>query len=245
MRDARPILLLTRPLSGSERFAGAVKDMLGDAIEVVISPLQEIEWLEIEATDDEVAAVIFTSQNGVLGWNRVDNGFTGTAYCVGPQTAEMASQLGLVAIDCGGNADAVVDVVSKANLNGSVIHYRGEHGLGDVVQRLRDYGVNCQECVVYRQKALLPDPAFFTALASERPVLAALFSPRSAALFGEHVSTDAAIWLAVISPNVAERVDLMLQRRMMVADAPNAGAMLDLVKEFLNKVGSGCDGDRA
>lgn len=245
MRDARPILLLTRPLSGAERFTKAVNDRFGDAIEVAISPLQEIEWLDVDRADDQPEAPIFTSQNGVYGWNRANSGFTGVAYCVGPQTTELATQLGLQAVDCGGNADAVVGVVSKANLNGHVVHYRGVHGRGDIAQRLQTSGVNCEERVVYRQVALSPDPLFSAVLSSDRPVLAALFSPRSATLFSEHVPNDAAIWLAVISPSVAERLDLMLQCRMMVAEAPNAGAMLDLVEEFLKTCGSGCDDDLA
>lgn len=237
MRDPRPILLLTRPLDGSQRFAKAVEERFGTAIEVVIAPLQAMEWMDDRPITDDVRALIFTSQNGVLGWNRAYPKFEGVAYCVGPQTTALAARFGFDAIDCGGDARAVIDTVSAKNPAGTVIHVRGFHGSGDIADQLRGKGVICEERIVYRQAEAPPPPEFTMAFQSDRPVLAPLFSPRSAALFCEHLPDGATPWLAVISPNAAERVDLMLRRRMMVAEAPNAGAMLELVNEFLN--GSG------
>jgi len=243
MRDARPFLLLTRPQDGSERFATQVKARFGDTIETVIAPLQSIEWLGADGISDDTEALIFTSQNGVLGWNRALFQGDCVAYCVGPQTAALAGEFGLETVECGGNASALIALVLKARPSGKIVHFRGVHGRGDIAKKLRQQGLNCEERVVYRQAAVAPRPAFGEALRSGRPVLAPLFSPRSAALFCENCPQDATPWLAVISPNAAERVDLMLQRRMMVAEAPNGGAMLDLVEEFLNANGSGCDDD--
>lgn len=241
MRDTRPILLLTRPLDGSKRFAEAVSARFGTTIEAVIAPLQSIEWIETEPLDREPSALIFTSQNGVLGWNRDHNAFDGVAYCVGPQTTALALSLGLRTVDCGGSAEAVVEKIVADQPKGTAVHFRGVHGRGNISERLKNAGIMCEERIAYRQVALPPSQAFTQSFQSGRPLLAALFSPRSVSLFCEAAPRDATFWLAVISPNAAERVDLMLQCRMMVANAPNAGAMLDLVEEFLNTNDSGCE----
>ncbi len=236
MSDTRPIVLLTRPLVGSERFAKRLVDRFGDRTEVKLSPLQDIEWLD--AGDDKVDAkgLIFTSQNGVLGWNRDENPPKQAAFCVGPQTADLASSFGLDAVNCGGDADAVVGYITKAAPLGPLVHFRGEHGRGDIAKRLNWAGIETVERVVYRQAALTPAEDFAQITRSDRPVIAPLFSPRSADLFLDALPEGADPWLAVISANAAERVDAKLKHKMMVASAPNAEAMLDSVEVILDRL---------
>ena len=233
MSNTRPIVLLTRPSAGSSQFAEALKARFGERVEIVTSPLQEIEWLDNGGEFPEVYGLIFTSQNGVLGWNRDKKGPHPTAYCVGPQTTALAESLGLNAVDCGGNANALVDyIVGLAPLT-PLVHIRGEHGRGNIAEQLNQAGIETFERIIYRQTALSADVSFKRAFQSGRIVIAPLFSPRSVGLFMNVLPSEAEPWLAIISANAAERVDAKFQRKMMVASAPNREAMLDSIEEIL------------
>ena len=233
MSKTRPIVLLTRPSAGSSQFAEALKARFGERIEIVISPLQEIEWLDNGEELPEASGLIFTSQNGVLGWNRDKSGQHPTAYSVGPQTTALVENLGLNAVDCGGDANALVDhIVGLAPLT-PLVHIRGEHARGNIADRLNQAGIETFERIIYRQKALPTDESFNRVFQSDRIVIAPLFSPRSVGLFMNVLPSEAEPWLAIISANAAERVDAKFQRKMMVASAPNREAMLDSIEEIL------------
>ncbi len=229
----RPILLLTRPREGSERFAEMAQARFGDAFEILIAPLQEIEWVEFEPVSEPPVALIFTSQNGVLGWNRVKTDAKPHAYCVGPQTTKVAVAAGHNATDCGGDAEALIKTILAESPEGPLIHVRGEHSRGRVAERLTEGGIPTESRIAYRQVALPLASRARKSLERSATVIAPLFSPRSAALLMEAMPEKAKPWLAVISPNAAERVDAMLQRRMMVAEKPNADGMLDAIKALL------------
>lgn len=210
-----------------------VRARFDDAFEIVIAPLQQIEWLDYAPAEGDVEALIFTSQNGVLGWNRDDSVAKPPAYCVGPQTAKAAEAAGHVVFEAGGDADALVRLVRSRKPNGPLLHIRGEHVRGNVAGRLTDAGIPTQERIAYRQTALPLSSAAESALRSGAPVIAPLFSPRSVSLLMEKLPEHAQPLLAVISPNAAERVDVMLHRRMMVAKTPDAAGMLDAVEALL------------
>ena len=229
----RPIILLTRPKDGSKRFAERVVDRFGDAVEIVISPLQRIEWVEFAMPDEPPNGLIFTSQNGVLGSVRVDSLAGLPAFCVGPQTTGAATAAGYRAMDCGGDAEAVIAAILDQTHKGPLLHIRGEYGRGRIAERLTEAGIPTDECVAYRQVSEPMSDAAAKLLKGGRPVIAPLFSPRSAKLFYNALPTAAAPWVAVISPNAAEPLDDMLRRRMIVADTPDAQGMLDAIAGLL------------
>lgn len=236
MSNPRPIVLLTRPLAGSERFATALRARFGDRIEVAIHPLQRIEWIDLQELTIEPKALIFTSQNGVLGWNRDKKHPHCSAYCVGPQTTALAQECGLNAIDCGGDAEAIIETLLADRPVGPVVHYRGEHGIGNIAKSLNQAGIETIERVCYRQSLETPDHDFATLFEAEQPIIAPLFSPRSVSLFQDALPDQAEPWLAVISANAGQRVDAKRQQKMIVAKAPNASAMLDAVKDILDRL---------
>lgn len=214
-----------------------IQARFGDAVQVLQSPLQRIEWVDFDRVSD-FDALIFTSQNGVLSWTRAENVPRGVAYCVGPRTAELARDYGFDAVDAGGDAEDLIAHILKAAPNGPLLHIRGEHGQGDIANRLNSAGIETHQLVTYRQVAMdLTDQAV-SALMGDCPVIAPLFSPRSATLFAQALPKGAAPWVAVISPNAADRLDVVLQRRMMVSKQPNADGMLDVIGDILGQVGT-------
>ena len=231
MADIRPLIVLTRPIEAAEKFAEQLRDRFED-VEVLIAPLQSIEFLSVSEDFSESKGLIFTSQNGVLAWNRLENRPFLPAYCVGPQTTERAASFGLGAIDCGGNAEAVVSELLAKSLAAPLLHFRGEHGRGQIAERLTEAGLETREAVVYRQVSLDPKDELLEVL--DRPdIVVPLFSPRSAKLFARIAPAGTNPRLAVISQAAAKALDPALQERMIVAHTPDREGMMQAIADCL------------
>lgn len=219
-----PILLLTRPLAQSRRFAQDLSEG-GAEIETIISPVMDIRCSGAAPDLQAYSGVIFTSENGVRcaaapADRRVP------AYCVGPRTAQAAQDAGFAAHEFGPDAEALVAAILQAGTPGPLLHLRGKHARGAVAKRLESAGLQCAERVLYDQVARDPSLAALTALAGERPLVVPLFSPRSARLFGQ-VAADgrAPLCLVTMSAAVDEAwcgPDPVLRKR---AERPDGDAM--------------------
>ena len=237
MNAQRPILILTRPAEGAARFAAQVATRFGDQMTILQSPLQKIVWRDV-AQRAGVGAYIFTSQNGVLGWVRDDNGQRGRAYCVGDKTTALADAQGFQAVYAGADVSALIARVIAEKPTGPLLHVRGQFTLGDLAMQLSSAGIETEEAIVYDQQTVEMTDEARAALSGNAPVIAPLFSPRSVALFSTALPAGAQPWVAVISANAAERLDLTLHRRMIVAKEPNADGMLDAIEEILTHLSS-------
>lgn len=235
MPTDRPIVLLTRPERGSTRFAAQVAERFGDAVQVIQAPLHRIAWRDFQASG-EALALIFTSENGILSWIRDETRPRGTAYCVGQRTAALANEHGFTAINAGGDAEALISKIIADNPSGPLLHVRGEIAQGDVAKRLSLAGIETSEVIAYAQIACDLTTQAQQALVGGSNVIAPLFSPRSAEVFQNALPQGATPWVAVISPKAGDRLDLMLQRRMMVADVPNGDGMLNAIAKILTQL---------
>lgn len=225
---------MTRPAQGSQSFADLVQERFGNVFDVIISPLQNIVPVAFALPAESLKGVILTSQNGVAQAIQPLKGLP--AFCVGPQTTAAAIAAGFDAKNCGGGAEAVIATIIREHPDGPLLHLRGEHGRGKISDRLTEAGITTHQRISYRQIENTISDQAIEALLSGRIVVAPLFSPRSATLFIEALPEGATPWLAVISSNTADRLDAVLQRRMMLAKTPDAEGMLDAVAEVLTAV---------
>lgn len=237
MNAQRPILILTRPAEGATRFAAQVAARFGDQMTVIQSPMQKIVWRDV-APRAGFGGYIFTSQSGVLGWVRDDNAQRGFAYCVGERTTALANAQGFQAINAGADVSALIARVIAEKPAGPLLHVRGQFTQGELATQLYSAGIETEEAIVYDQQPVEMTDEAHAALSGNVPVIAPLFSPRSAALFSAALPAGAQPWVAVISANAAERLDLTLHRRMIVAKEPNADGMLDAIEEILTRLSS-------
>ena len=222
-----PVLLLTRPRDASERFASEVAGVLGaSAPEFCISPLMRVDFAGRLPDMADAAALVFTSANGVRAYAAAGGPRGLPSFAVGEATAEAARRAGIAAEAAGGDARALVTHLAARRPSGRIVHVRGEHARGDVAARLREAGLRAEEAVLYRQ-VLLPFSDRARALLSGRaPVVAPLFSPRTAEQFARQHRGGAPLWILAMSEAVARRVSHLPARRIAVATRPDAPAML-------------------
>ncbi len=218
----QPILLLTRPAEAAARFLAA----LDTPVRAEISPLIEIVPLSARWADGPVAALILTSENAAA--IATDMGFAAglTAYCVGDQTARAADAAGLRPFSASGDAGALIALILSHHPQGRLLHLRGEHARGDIAPQLQKAGVNCVERVVYRQLEMgLSDPAKVL-LSGTVPVIAPLFSPRTATILAGQGPFEAPLHVIAISDAVTAATTSLGPVTVDVAERPDGAAMI-------------------
>jgi len=216
-----PSLLLTRPQAQSEQFANDLRNA-GFAGEIVISPLMEIQGTGAAVDADSYDVAVFTSRNAVDFVQPAPK----PAWCVGDKTAEKARAAGWSARSAGGDVEDLMAAIQAADPEGDLIHFRGEHSRGSVVQRLKAADYSVQDCIVYRQVSCSLTPRALALLPGETPVIVPLFSPRSAGLFVAEAPKGALIWGVAMSEAVAKEMKRISCERLHIAQAPTAAAMM-------------------
>ena len=239
-----PTILLTRPLLQSQRFAAQLRARWPD-LAVVISPLMAPEFLPVDLPRRAFAALILTSETGAEAARRISaagQGLPAIVFCVGDRTAQAAKAAGFVAQSAGGDADALVALIARQAPDGPLLFLRGQDSAGDVESRLVSAGTETVSAIVYTQTehALTRDANRL--LRASAPVILPLFSPRSARLFLSQRPdgpVKAPLWLAALSPAVAQVAAGLAPDRMGIAATPDAAAMLQAISALLDgRIGS-------
>lgn len=192
----RAVLLLTRPEADSHRFAALLPDW-----QAVISPILRIEVVAHDAARlHDAAGLVFTSAHAVAS---AGAGRGRLALCVGGHTAAVARQAGFAVQQGNGFAESLLPLIAAADV--PLIHPHGRH----LAKRLPVDGM-----VVYDQIAQPLNADARAALAGDAPVVAPLFSPRSARLLADAVrDANAPLWPVAISAAT-----------LAAWDAPSAGS---------------------
>ncbi len=220
-----PAILLTRPADGSARFAKALRARLGD-VPVVVSPVLKIVPTGAQPDVSDNPVVLFSSRNGVVHCG-ISPAPGQVALCVGDATAQAARAAGFQAVSAQGNVhDLARLIVDRAN-GRPLLHIRGRHSAGDLAVDLAKQGLTLRETVVYDQETQPLSDTAQALLAGSQPVIAPLFSPRSAASLAAQGPWHAPLYLAAISEAVAG-VAPEPHIALRVAQAPDQAAMLDL-----------------
>ncbi len=229
-------VLLTRPDPASEAFWAT---FAAPGVSCVISPLLEIVGTGRAPDLNPYNGVIFTSSNGVA------HGPAGAglpAYCVGARTAEQAQKRGWAAQCAGQNAQELIETLRAHRPKGPLLHICGTHRRGNIAENLTKTGIITEICEVYRQEPRELSEAALAVLHGPKPVIAPLFSPRSAAQFSQCYKGDAPLYLISLSQAVAKETNSLPCRQHIIASEPNLGAMTQAVCKTLVALETGKTG---
>lgn len=237
MTEPRPPLLLTRPAGSATGFAAAFHARFGADWPLILSPLLEIVPLtppEAElARARDAGAVIFTSASAVAPFAALSPPRGRLAWCVGGATARAAAAAGFDTRPAGGDAVSLIALILEQSDSTPLIHARGRHLAADLRGALCAAGRDCDEITVYDQRALPLTDAALAALAGAAPVLAPVFSPRSARFLAAAAQgARAPIWAAAISAAAAAPLAALHPERLDIAHQPDAGAILDALSRL-------------
>lgn len=227
-----PVLLLTRPAAQSARFARSVEERLGP-LDVVTASLIDLCFLDAPIPGG-MRGVIFTSENGVRAYARLAKAAGQVAWCVGDRTAEAARAAGFAAQSAAGDAEALAALLIAGKVKGPLLHVRGVHARGHLAERLNSADIETREAVLYDQRARPLGSEAQQVLAGATPVLAPLFSPRTARLFAQEAQAALApLHIVALSPAVAGALDGLPRASLDIAKRPDAEAMIAALAQRL------------
>lgn len=229
-----PILLMTRPRNGSDRFLSILPKDVRARITICHAPLIRIEPLGGDIDLAGVAGVIFSSANGVAAAATQSEWRDLPAYCVGGATTKAAQQAGWSARMLGPTADALVAALLQAAVPGPLLHLTGVHTRGNVAQRLTNAGLATHRQPVYDQQLLPFSEQVKALVGGSQPVIAPIFSPRTARHFVGQCPKIAHLYLIAISPAAAKPLSNMPCSALTVAARPDAAAMAEQVENMVN-----------
>ncbi len=228
-----PIILITRPEPGASRFVAALKDMPGGDLQVVLSPVLAIERRGSLPDLTGLRWLIFTSQHGVYRFAELSARRDIPAYCVGDTTAQAAEEAGMRAVSSAGDAGDLLARIAADGAKGPMLHLRGAHAAADVAGALTAAGTPASEAVLYAQRPVPLNDTALGCLTGSAPVIAPVFSPRSAAALFEGARVTAPLVILAISRAAADRVPQGAAQACIVADRPDGAGMLRAWPEAL------------
>lgn len=226
--QSRPIpVLLTRPRAQGDRFAAQLAERFGAGLLPVPSPLIAPVFLRPAIPPRRYSAVILTSETGAA--SATAPGLPRRAYCVGDRTAQAAQAAGFQPLSAKGDAAALLALIRSSGDPGPFLHLRGADSRGDIAATLSAAGMPTDEVITYDQR---PQPLTSEAralLSGTDPVILPLFSPRTAEILVAQGPFTAPLWLAALSPAVAEAAAPLRPARCTIAGEPNADALLTAI----------------
>lgn len=239
-------VIVTRPQADSEALAARLRDI---GFAPVIAPLMRLEHIRGVALPDQVPqAIAFTSANGVSGLMAqvgAERLLTVPVLAVGAASARAARAAGFADVrQSGGDVDALVETVRDACRAGAgpILYPSGVHISGDLHGALSALGYDVARVVVYEavHARQMPDAAR-AALSQRQSMSVVLYSPRSAAIWGEligHASSDRVGADSITYVCLSGNVERALRRscgddvRTMVADRADEDAVVDALKAW-------------
>ncbi|WP_209598509.1 uroporphyrinogen-III synthase [Ruegeria sp. HKCCSP351] len=227
---------MTRPRSASERFVEQLPTRIRSRVQVLYSPIMEIRPLPVAVDTKGVKGLIFTSANAVNA--AVSKGVDRTlpAYCVGPATTGTAKGYGWQAKMVGTTAEELAGHLLKHRPKSPLLHLRGEHTRGNVAGRLTESGLTVREQPVYQQRLLPLTPEATEAARGNLPIIAPLFSPRTARHFADIWAGSAPLWLVAISQATADPLYSLGYEHLKIAKHPTPKKMRKAVKKLVKHV---------
>lgn len=228
---------MTRPYAASVRFVGQLPDAVRAKVDVCYSPLIRIAPLVEHIPLGDAAALIFTSANTVELASAVITDRTLPVYCVGSATTQAAKDSGWTAQLAGTTAEALIKTLTVLRPDGPMLHLSGVHTRNAIAERLTTIGVKTTSLAIYDQIVEPLTKHAVDVLNGTFPVIAPLFSPRTARQFAIQSKITAPIWLAALSNDVSKPLKLLDYEKLLVCNQPDAPTMRKNIEILVSAVG--------
>ncbi|CAN5540644.1 uroporphyrinogen-III synthase [soil metagenome] len=233
MTDGARRIWVTRASPGAEATAARLAAV---GLEPLIDPLLEVRDLSPAIDLTGVAALAFTSVNGVAAFARLHADRARPVLAVGDRTARAAREAGFAEVaSADGDVEALAALIvgQASRLDGTVLHPSAQEPAGDLLSPLIAAGLIARRVAVYETVERDPAATTLAALYSLDAVL--LHSPRAARKLAEILDEQPAPNLRVfcLSAAVAQPLGMLVQAGALASLAfaphPSETALLNLL----------------
>lgn len=230
MATRRQRIWITRAQPGADVTAERVRALGHDAI---VAPLLQVIVLPDVVVDLRgVAALAFTSANGVRAFADASGERSLKVFAVGAATAQAARKAGFKSVlSADGDVEALAEGIAarRGELRGAVLHPGAAEPAGDLAGSLEKHGVEARRLILYETTPVELGAAEAEALARSDAVL--LHSPRAAQVLARLLKTHPAPDLRALG--LSKAVVQPLVRTKLAAKAfppfPMEAALLNLI----------------
>lgn len=181
-------ILLTRPIRASRRMKSDLLS-INSNLDILISPLIEIQYTPCDFIQRDYSGYIITSENAIL--SLLSSGISlgnVDVFCVGKQTRKLAIKSGFNVLGTYPRVELLVRDLGELKFKGKLFYFRGDFVSCDLKTVLWKKEILIEELIVYKQLASTLSKKAFGLLA-RKPCLIPLFSARTAKLFSKEVCT--------------------------------------------------------
>jgi uroporphyrinogen-III synthase len=230
MASRRQRIWITRAQPGADVTAERVRALGHDAI---VAPLLAVRVLPDVAVElAGVAALAFTSANGVRAFADASGERSLKVFAVGAATAQAARQAGFKSVlSADGDVEALAEgiAVRRGELRGAVLHPGAAEPAGDLAGALEKHGVEARRLVLYETAPVTLPDADAVLLGKSDAVL--LHSPRAAQVLAKVLKAHPAPQMRALG--LSKAVVKPLARTKMAAKVfppfPLEAALLNLI----------------
>jgi uroporphyrinogen-III synthase len=222
--DAGAPVWITRARPGALATAERVRAL---GFETIVDPLLAVETLDAQIDLSRIAALAFTSANGVEAFARLSDERGLPVFAVGRTTARAAEGRGFVSVSSAdGDVEDLCGLIA-AGASGPVLWAGAKAPAGDLVGMLRGCGVMASGVAVY--ETLQRAPSADTLARLNAPLTALLHSPRAARVLATHLRERPAPDMRALCLSEAVAAPLRDLANVTFAPRPDESALLDLL----------------
>ncbi|HEY8573405.1 uroporphyrinogen-III synthase [Phenylobacterium sp.] len=230
MAARRQRIWITRAQPGADATAERVRALGHEAL---VAPLLAVKPVENVAIDlNGVAALAFTSANGVRAFADLSGDRSLKVFAVGSATAQAARAAGFRSVlSADGDVDALAEGIAlrRAELRGAVLHPGAAEPAGDLAGALEKHGVEARRLVLYETGPVQLSDAQAQSLVSADAAL--IHSPRAAQVLAKLLKAHPAPRMRALG--LSKAVIKPLQRTPLAGKAyppfPLEAALLNLI----------------
>ena len=230
MAGRRQRIWITRAQPGADATADRVRALGHDAL---VAPLLAVRVLpDVSVELSGVAALAFTSANGVRAFADASGERGLKVFAVGAATAQAARQAGFRSVlSADGDVEALAEgiAVRRSELKGAVLHPGAAEPAGDLAGALEKHGVEARRLILYETAPVALAEEQAAMLSRADAVL--LHSPRAAQVLAKVLKAHPAPEMRALG--LSKAVVKPLARTRMAAKAyppfPLEAALLNLI----------------
>jgi uroporphyrinogen-III synthase len=230
MAGRRQRIWITRAQPGADLTAERVRALGHDAVVIPLLAVRNMDDVRVDLAG--VAALAFTSANGVRAFADASGERSLKVFAVGAATAQAARQAGFRSVlSADGDVEALADGIAmrRGELRGAVLHPGAAEPAGDLAGSLEKHGVEARRLVLYETAPVaLADADAEIAAACDA---ALLHSPRAAEAMARVLKAHPAPRLRALG--LSKAVVRPLARTPLAAKLfppfPLEGALLNLI----------------
>jgi len=238
-RQKRPVII-TRPEPDGSAVAAMIAAM---GLLPVLSPTMKVVNTGEKPNLDRVAALAFTSANGVRAFAKVCEERKLPVFAVGSATNEAARKIGFATVEAAeGDLPSLVKLIKQLHEGGEILHVAGRDRAGNLVALLKIEGISAQRSVLYLAKPIATLSSEACSLIADMTTnpWVTLFSPRTADIFLKQVAAAgleadlARVSAACLSEAVADKLVGKKFNAIEIAEHRAAEALIDLITRRQN-----------